>query len=151
VRFIPSQPYLLHPTGGSIFGLFSFQISAVLLYSFVAPIIPDESAIRYAVAGALTVLAGLLYGLYAESEVPGAIRDRHLRRTLAWRTSLLTFLIALVPMLVFKMVKINVLQFSPQDLYMWAYLLGAVLLMPFLELWVGLGLAAWLKRQGPKV
>ncbi len=151
MRFIPSQPDLRCPTGGAIFGLFSFQIGSVLLYSFVVSIIPDGSAIRYVVAGALTVLAGLLYGLYAESEVPGAIRDRHLRRTLAWRTALLTCLIALVPMVVFKMVTIAVSQISSQDLYMWAYLLGGVLLMPFLELWMGLALAAWLKRQAPKV
>jgi hypothetical protein len=147
VRFIPSQPDLRYPTGGTVFGLFSFQTGSVLLYSFVASIIPDESAISYVVAGALTVMAGLLYGLYAESVIPGAVRDRHFRRTLAWRTSLVTCLIALVPMVALKMVTITVTQFSSQDLSMWAYLLSGVLLMPFLELWVGLGLAAWLKRK----
>lgn len=147
MRFVPSQPDLRYPTGGTIFGLFSFQIGSVLLYSFVASIIPDESAISYVVAGALTVMAGLLYGLYAEGEIPGAIRDRHFRRTLAWRTSLVTCLIALVPMVALKMVTISVTQISSQDLSMWASLLGGVLLMPFLELWLGLGLAAWLKRK----
>jgi len=147
VRFIPSQPDLRYPTGGAIFGLFSFQIGSVLLFSFVALFIPAESRMSYVVAGALTVLAGLLYGMYAESVIPGAVRDRHFRRTLAWRTSLLTCLVALVPMLVFKMVTITVANISFEDLLTWAYLLGGILLMPFLELWVGLGLAAWLKRK----
>lgn len=147
MRFIPSQPDLRYPTGGTIFGLFSFQTGSVLLFSFVASFIPAESILSYAVAGALTVLAGLLYGLYAEGEIRGAIRDSHFRRTLALRTSLLTCLVALVPMVVFKMVTITVTQISSQDLVTWAYLLGGLLLMPFLELWVGLGLAAWLKRK----
>ena len=151
MRFIPSQPDLRYPTGGTIFGLFSFQIGSVLLFSFVASIIPAESGMSYLVAGALTVLAGLLYGLYAESEIPGAVRDRHFRRTLAWRTSLLTCFVALAPMVVFKMVKITVTQISSQDLATWAYLLAGLLLMPFFELWVGLGLAVWLKHRGSRV
>jgi len=151
VRFIPSQPDIRYPTGGAIFGLFSFHTGSVLLFSFVASILPAESGMSYVVAGALTVLAGLFYGVYAESAIPGAIRDRHFRRTLAWRTSLLTCLVALVPMIVFKMVKITVTQISSEDVYMWAYLVGWLLVMPFLELWVGLGLAAWLKHRGSRV
>jgi hypothetical protein len=151
VRFIPSQPDLRYPTGGTVFGLFSFQTGSVLLFSFVASTIPAASGMSCLVAGALTLLAGLLYGMYAEGVIPGAVRDRHFRRTLAWRTSLLTFFVALVPMVVFKMVKITVTHISSEDVYMWAYLVGWLLVMPFLELWVGLGLAAWLKHRGSRV
>lgn len=151
MRFIPSQPDLRYPTGGTIFGLFSFQTGSVLLFSCVSSLIMAEAGLSYVVAGTLTVLAALLYGLYAESETPGAIRDRHFRRILAWRTSLLTCIVALVPMVVFKMVKITVTQISSHDLLTWAYLIGGLLGMPFLELWLGLGLAAWLKHRGSRV
>ncbi len=147
MRFIPSQPNVQHPTVGSVFGLFSFQSGAVILYSILVPILPSETSVGIVSAGVLTVFSGFLYGLYAENEVPGAMRNRILRRRLAMRAAALSCVIALVPMLVFKMVKINVLQFSSDDLYMWASLLGGLLLMPFLELWIGLGLAAWLKRR----
>ncbi len=147
MRFVPSQSDSLLPTWESAFGLFSFQIAAVLLSSLVMAAIPGDPTVSVLVSGGLTVVAAFLFALLAESQTPGSLRQPRFRRVLARRAAFVTALVAFLPMVAFRLVEIKVLALSRNDLYVAAFLMWGLFVVPWLEMWMGLTVAAWLKGR----
>lgn len=150
MRFVPTQPDSDYPTWESAFGLFSFQIAAVLSSSFVIAVVPSDPTVSVLVSGGLTVFAAFLYALLAESQTPGSLRQPRFRRALARRAAFLTSLVALLPMVAFRLVEIKVSTLSRDGLYVGAFLIWGLFVLPWLEMWVGLTVAAWLKGRAPR-
>lgn len=146
MRFVPSQPDSQSPTWESAFGLFSFQIGAVLLSSLMIAVIPGEPSWLVCVSGALTVLAAFLYAQLSEHEVPGAVRHPRFRARLSARTAFMTGMVAFLPMVVFRLVEVKFSELTRNDLYVAAFLVWGLFVVPWLELWLGLSLASWLRR-----
>ncbi len=145
MRFVPSQPDSQSPTWESAFGLFSFQIGAVLLSSLVMAVVQSEPTISIVVSGSLSVVAAFLYAHLSESQVPGALRHPCCRRILARRAAFLTAIVAVLPMLLFQIVEVRLSQLSPSDMYIAAFLVWGLFVVPWLEMWLGLSASAWLR------
>jgi len=150
VRFVPSQPDSQSPTWESAFGLFSFQIGAVLLSSLLIALLPGDPAFTVSVSGMLTTLAAFLYARLAESQVSGALRQPRCRMILARRAAFVTSMVAVVPMVAFGLVQVKLAELSRRDLYVVAFLAWGLFIVPWLEMWMGLTLAAWLKGRGAR-
>lgn len=150
MRFVPTQPDSRYPTWESAFGLFSFQIAAVLVSSLVMAVIRSSPTVSVLVSGGLTVFAAFLYGRLAESQTPQSLRQPRFRRVLARRAAFLTSLVALLPMVAFKLVEIKVSALSRGDLYIGAFLIWGLFVVPWLEMWMGLTFAAWLKGRAAR-
>ena len=146
MRFVPSQPDSHSPSWESAFGLFSFQIGAVLLSSLMIAVIPGEPRWLVGMSGALTVLAAFLYAHLSESEVPGAMRQSRFRVRLSARTAFMTGIVAFLPMVVFRLVEVKISDLTRNDLYAAMFLLWGLFVVPWLELWLGLSLASWMRR-----
>ena len=150
MRFVPTQPDSQFPTWESAFGLFSFQIAAVLLSSSLIAVLPSEPTVSVVVGGGLTVLAAFLYACLAESQTPGSLRQPRFRRVLAFRAALVTSMVALLPMVAFRLVEIKVSALSRNDLYVAVFLIWGLFIVPWLEMWVGLTVATWLKGRAAR-
>ena len=146
MRFVPSQPDSQSPTWETAFGLFSFQIGAVLISSLTVAMIRGDPSWSIIMSGALTVLAAFLYAQLSESEVPGAMRQPRFRMRLAARTAFMTGMVAFLPMVVFRLVEVKFSGLTRNDLYVAAFLVWGLFVVPWLELWLGLTLASWLRR-----
>ena len=147
MRFIPSQPDRPSPTWESAFGLFSFQVAAVLVSSLLIALLPDESRLGIFLSAVLTVTSAFLYARLAESQVPGALRQPGIRMRLAVRAALVTSVVALAPMVAFGLIQVNLSAFSRKDILIVAFLLWGLFIVPWLELWTGLTLAAWVEGR----
>lgn len=150
MRFVPSQPDAQSPTWEIAFGLFSFQIVAVLVSSVMIAIIPRNPTLSIVVSGALTVFAAFLYGLVAESQASGAIRNARFRMLLALRAASLTAIVALLTMVAFRLIEVKIAVPSRNDLYLLVYLWLGVLVVPWLEMWMGLSVVTWLRGHGSR-
>jgi hypothetical protein len=102
------------------------------------------------VGGGLTVLAAFLYACLAESQTPGSLRQPRFRRVLAFRAALVTSMVALLPMVAFRLVEIKVSALSRNDLYVAVFLIWGLFIVPWLEMWVGLTVATWLKGRAAR-
>ena len=147
MRFVPSQPDSQSPTWESVFGLFSFHVGAVIFSSLVIALIPGAYVLTVPMSETLTTLAAFLYACLAESQVPGALRQTRCRILLACRAAFVTCVIAVTPMVAFGLVQVKPSALSRSDLYMFAFLLGGLFVVPWLEMWIGLTLATWLKGR----
>jgi hypothetical protein len=98
-------------------------------------------------SAALTVIAAFLYARLAESQVPGALRQPGIRMRLAVRAALVTSVVALAPMVAFGLIQVNLSAFSRKDILIVAFLLWGLFIVPWLELWTGLTLAAWVEGR----
>jgi hypothetical protein len=114
-------------------------------------VIPDDPNLSIVLNGSLTVLAAFLYALLAESQAPGSVRHPRFRKGLAGRAAFLTAMVALVPMVVFRLVEVKISDLSGHDLYVVAFLLWGVFVVPWLEMWMGLTVAVWLRRRGSRL
>jgi hypothetical protein len=56
-------------------------------------------------------------------------------------------MIALFLMVGFRLVRVTISDISRGDLYVGAFLLLGLFVVPWLEMWAGLTLAGWLKRD----
>ncbi len=147
MRFLPSQSDSPSSSWESALGLFSFQIGAVLVSSLVFSLYTSGSILSVFVSELLSVLAAFLYALLAESQVAGALRHPGCRRMLALRAAFLTGVVALAPMVAFRLIEVHISAPSLHDLYVVAAVAWGVFVVPWFEMWIGLGLGVWFKRR----
>ena len=148
MRFIQSQPDAQSPSWGSAFGLFSFQIGAVIITSGLIGVVPGLVSQRFLLIGIFTMFAAFLYAHLSESQVPGALRVPRCRRILAQRAAGLTGSVALLQVIAFHVIDLNLAGLSRTDPYVVVFLLGGLFVVPWLELWCGLTVAVRLRRKG---
>jgi hypothetical protein len=97
---IPSQPHKLSPTWGEAYGLFSFEVTGVLVASLLSYVTSIDGGIIANIL--MTTLFSALYVAFVEAKVPGALSQRRYRTAIAARSTLLLSVFAVSASLTYE-------------------------------------------------
>jgi hypothetical protein len=101
---IPSQPHKLSATWGEAYGLFSFEVSGVLVASLLSYMTSMDGGIMANIL--MTTLFSALYVAFVEAKVPGALSQRRYRASIAARSTVLFSVFAVSASLTYEGIRL---------------------------------------------